>query len=331
MKAIVYRRFGSPDVLEFEELEKPVPGENQVVIKVRAASLNPLDWKMMKGGPFPIGLLLGLGQPKLKRPGVDVAGEVEAVGRNVATLKPGDQMFGTCVGAFAEYAISTSATGMKSVLVKKPDQVSFEEAASAPVAALTALQGLRDKGRLQSGQSVLINGAAGGVGTFAVQIARSMGAGVTAVCSAGNADMVRSIGADKVIDYKQQDFTRTGQRYDVVLDCVGNRSLQALQRVLMPHGILVMVGAAPDASMFALLARLVAARVMSCFLRQELKFFIAKVNEPDLTTIAELLASGKVMPVIDRRYRLSEAREAFRYAQKGHVRGKVILTPDNRL
>ena len=208
MKAIVYQHFGSPEILECQEVEKPVPGHDEVLIKVRAASINPLDWKTMKGGPFIMRLLLGLGKPKLKRPGVDVAGEVEAVGRNVTQFKPGDAVFGTCYGAFAEYATSKSVTGMKSALVLKPDNVTFEQAASAPVAGLTALQGLRDKGRIQPGQRVLINGAAGGVGTFAVQIAKSFGANVTGVCSTGNVDMVRSVGADRVVDYTQQDFTK---------------------------------------------------------------------------------------------------------------------------
>jgi len=221
MKAIVYQDFGSPDVLECQDIEKPTPADDEVLIKVRAASVNPLDWKMMKGGPIISRLLLGLGKPKMKRPGVDVAGEVEAVGKNVAQFKPGDQVFGTCAGAFAEYVTSKSASGLKSALVIKTDNLTYEQAASAPVAALTALQGLRDKARIQPGHKVLVNGAAGGVGTFAVQIAKSFGANVTGVCSTRNVDIVRSIGADQVIDYTQQDSTKGGQRYDIVLDCVG--------------------------------------------------------------------------------------------------------------
>jgi NADPH:quinone reductase-like Zn-dependent oxidoreductase len=207
MKAVVYEGFGSPDILRCQDIEKPTPGENELLIKVRTASINPLDWKLMKGGPFLVRILLGLGKPKIRRPGVDVAGEVEAIGGNVTQFNPGDEVFGTCVGAFAEYATSASAFGIKSALVKKPENVTFEQAASAPVAALTALQGLRDKGRIEAGQKVLINGAAGGVGTFAVQMARVFGSHVTGVCSTGNVDMVRSIGADRVIDYTQNDFT----------------------------------------------------------------------------------------------------------------------------
>jgi NADPH:quinone reductase-like Zn-dependent oxidoreductase len=215
MKAIVYEGFGSPDILKCQDIEKPTPGESEVLIRVHAASINPLDWKLMKGGPLLVRILLRLGKPKIRRPGVDVAGEVEAIGRNVKQFKPGDEVFGTCMGAFAEYATSASAFGLKSVLVKKPENVTFEQAASAPVAGLTALQGLRDKGRIQAGQKVLINGAAGGVGTFAVQIAKLFGAHVTGVCSTGNVNMVRSIGADRVIDYTQDDFTKSNGRYDI--------------------------------------------------------------------------------------------------------------------
>jgi NADPH:quinone reductase-like Zn-dependent oxidoreductase len=327
MKAIVYRDFGSPDILRCEEIDKPIPGDNEVLIKVRAASVNPLDWKLMKGGPFIVRLLLGLGKPKIKQPGVDVAGQVEAVGRNVTQFKPGDEVFGTCRGAFAEYATSQSVPGMKSVLVRKPANVTFEQAASAPVAALTALQGLRDKGRIQQGQRVLINGAAGGVGTFAVQIAKSFGANVTGVCSTRNVNMVRSIGADQIIDYTQRDFTESGRRYDIVLDCVGNHSFSEWRRVLNPKGILVGVGAPADVPLSRLLAGLIGALVRSVFVSQKIAIFIARVNQQDLTTVRELMVAGKVTPVIDKRYRLSEAREAFRYAAEGHTRGKLIIVP----
>jgi NADPH:quinone reductase-like Zn-dependent oxidoreductase len=328
MKAIVYQSFGSPDILRFEEIEKPRPANNEVLIKVRAASVNPLDWKMMEGGPFLLRLLLGLGRPKIKRPGVDVAGEVEAVGQNVTQFKPGDKVFGTCIGAFAEYATSKSATGLKSALVIKPDNVTFEQAASAPVAALTALQGLRDHGRIQRGHRVLVNGAAGGVGTFAVQIAKSFGANVTGVCSARNVDMVRSIGADRVIDYGQEDFTKGEQQYDIVFDCVGNHSLSECRRALTPKGSLVLVGAPHDVPMSTLLARSIGALVWSWFVSQRMVFFIARSNQADLTTVRELMAVGKVTPVIDKCYRLNEAREAFRYMEEGHARGKVIITPE---
>jgi len=328
MKAIVYQNFGSPDILRFEEIDKPTPADNEVLIKVRAASVNPLDWKLMKGGPFILRLLLGLGKSKIKRPGVDVAGQVEAVGRNVTQFKPGDEVFGTCRGAFAEYATSQLVPGMKSVLVRKPANVTFDQAASAPVAALTALQGLRDKGRIRQGQKVLINGAAGGVGTFAVQMAKSFAANVTGVCSTTNLDMVRSIGADCVIDYTKEDFTRSGQRYDLVLDCVGNHSLSACRRVLNPKGILVMVGAPDESPVYRLLARLLGALLLSRFVSQKMVFFIAKVNQEDLTILGELMATGRVTPVIDKHYRLSELPEAFRYAAEEHSRGKLIVIPD---
>jgi NADPH:quinone reductase-like Zn-dependent oxidoreductase len=324
MKAIVYEGFGSPDILRCQDLEKPRPGENEVLIKVHAASINPLDWKLMKGGPVLVRILLGLGKPKIRRPGVDVAGEVEAIGRNVMQFKPGDEVFGTCVGAFAEYATSASAFGIKSALAKKPEHVSFEQAASAPVAGLTALQGLRDKGRLQPGQKVLINGAAGGVGTFAVQIAKRFGAQVTGVCSTGNIDIVRSIGADRVIDYTQNDFTTSSERYDVILDCVGKPSLSACRRVLNPKGVLVLVGA-PDRAT-GIITRTMGAVVWSRLGGKKMVFFIARMNERDLTSLGEFMAAGKVTPVIDRRYSLSEVSEAFRYMEKGHARGKVLIT-----
>lgn len=328
MKAIVYQNFGSPDVLEYQEIEKPVPGDDEVLIKIRAASINPLDWKLMKGGPLFLRLLLGLGKPKLKRPGVDVSGEVEAVGKNVTQFKPGDAVFGTCNGAFAEYATTKPMTGMKCRLVIKPDNVTFEQAAAAPVAALTALQGLRDKGRIQPGQKVLVNGAAGGVGTFALQITKAFGASVTGVCSTRNVDMIRSIGADEVIDYTQQDFTKSGQHYDVILDCVGNHSFASCRRALKPKGIFVGIGAPSDASLSGMMAGLLGALLLSLFVSQKIAVFIAKVNEQDLAMVGKLLATGKVTPIIDRRYPLSEAREAFRYMEEGHARGKVVITPE---
>jgi NADPH:quinone reductase-like Zn-dependent oxidoreductase len=329
MKAVVYQGFGSPDILGYQDIDKPTCGDNEVLVKVRAASVNPLDWKVMKGGPFIVRLLLGWGKPKIKRPGVDVAGQVEAVGKNVTEFKPGDEVFGACVGAFAEYATSKSGPGMKSTLVLKPDSVTFEEAASAPVAGLTALQGLRDKGRIQPGQRVLINGAAGGVGTFAVQIAKSFGANVTGVCSTGNVDLVRSIGADRVVDYAQQDFTKGAERYDLILDCVGNHSFSECRRVLNPSGVFVGVGAPADVALLGLLAGLIGALVLSRFVSQKLAVFIAKANPKDLTTLGELMATGKVKPVIDRRYGLSETPAAFRYMEAGHARGKVIVTPES--
>ena len=329
MRAIVYQHFGSADILECQEVEKPVPGHDEVLIKVRAASINPLDWKLMKGGPFIMRLLFGLGKPKLKRPGVDVAGEVEAVGKNVTQFKPGDPVFGTCYGAFAEYATSKAVTGMKSALVVKPDNVTFEQAASAPVAALTALQGLRDKGKIQPRQKVLINGASGGVGTFAVQIAKSFGTEVTGVCSTRNLDMIRSIGADHVIDYTKEDFTKTDQRYDLIFDLVGNHSFSERRRILNPNGICVMAGvggAGWHDGMGMRLAGELNAYARSRFVSEKFVAYIATMNKADLKFLCDLMQSGKVTPVIDRTFKLSETPDALRYLETGHARGKVVIT-----
>jgi NADPH:quinone reductase-like Zn-dependent oxidoreductase len=320
MKAIVYHNYGSPDVLQCEEIEKPTAGDKEVLMKVRAASVNPADWHFMRGTPYIFRMMTGLRKPKITRLGLDVAGQVEAVGRNVTQFKPGDEVFGSCRGAFAEYACTC-----ESALVLKPENVTFEQAASVPVAAYTALQGLRDKGRIQPGQKVLINGAAGGVGTFAVQIAKSFGADVTGVCSTRNVDTVRSIGADQVIDYTQEDFTQSGQRYDLILDCFANHSLSACRRVLNPNGKYIEVGG-PGGSMIGLLARWITALVLSRFVSQKFVMFIAKSNKEDLINMCELMKAGKVTPVIDRRYRLSEVPEAIRYLEEGHARGKVVIT-----
>ena len=320
MKAIVYYNYGSPDVLKCEEIEKPAAGDNEVSIKVRAASVNPLDWHFMRGAPYVVRIMTGLLKPKVTRLGVDVAGQVEAVGRNVTQFKPGDEVFGACRGAFAEYACTA-----ESAVVMKPDNVTFEQAGSVHVAALTALQGLRDKGRIQPGQKVLINGAAGGVGTFAVQIAKSFGAEVTGVCSTRNVDMVRSIGADRVIDYTQEDFTKTGQHYDIFFDCFANHSLSACRRVLNPKGIYIVVGG-PSGSTIGILAGWITALVWSWFVSQKFVTFMARSNKEDLTILRELMAAGKVTPVIDRRYKLSEVPEAIRYLEEGHARGKVVIT-----
>ena len=326
MKA-AFTRYGPPDVVEVSDLEKPVPKDNEVLMRVRAASVNPLDWKTMKGGPYILRLLFGQRKPKIKILGVDVAGQVEAIGRNVTQFQPGDEVFGTCRGAFAEYACTNQAEKiMKPVLVVKPHDVSFEQAASSPIAALTALQGLRDKGRIQAGQKVLINGAAGGVGTFAVQIAKSFGADVTGVCSTRNVDMVRSIGADQVIDYTREDFTKGGQHYDLIFDCVGNHSLSSCKRILSPKGILILVGAPSDVHITGLLARLSGAFLLSRFASQKIIPILARSNKNDLTAIGELIASGKITPVIDRRYKLTEVPEALRYLEEGHARGKVVIT-----
>ena len=325
MKAAVYTRYGPPDVLQIRDVEKPVPRDTEVLIRVRAASVNLLDWYFMRGMPYFLRIMAGLSKPKDKRLGVDVAGEVEAVGRNVMQFKPGDEVFGACRGAFAEYACTS-----ESALVMKPGNVTFEQAASVPVAAFTALQGLRDKGQIQPGQKVLINGAAGGVGTFAVQIAKSFGAEVTGVCSTRNVGMVRSIGADQVIDYTQEDFTKSGQRYDLLFDCVGNHSLSACRRVLNPKGIYIAVGGPVGRWMIGVLARMIKALVLSWFVSQTLAMVLAKPSQEDLTLMRGLMEAGKVTPVIDRRYRLSEVPEAIRYLEEGHARGKVVITLEYR-
>lgn len=339
MKAAVCGRYGPPEVVQIKEVEKPVPKDNEVLMAVRAASVNPLDGGSLKGRPYILRLMTGLLKPKNNRPGVDVAGRVEAVGRNVTQFKLGDEVFGVCIsdpqargtgvwvhrqGAFAQYVCAP-----ESVLALKPDSISFEEAASVPVAAFTALQGLRDKGRLQPGQKVLINGAAGGVGTFAVQIAKSLGAEVTGVCSTRNMDMVRSIGADHVIDYIQEDFTRRAQRYDLILDCVGNHSLSEYRRVLNPNGICIMVGDLTGRGIIGILARVISALMLSRFVSQKFIMILARPNQKDLTLMHDLMKAGKVKAVIDKRYRLNEVPEAIRYLEEKHARGKVVITFEN--
>jgi NADPH:quinone reductase-like Zn-dependent oxidoreductase len=321
MKAAVYTRYGPPEVVQITDVEKPVPKHDEVLIKVRAASVNPLDSHFMRGTPYFLRIMAGLRKPKDTRLGVDVAGRVEAVGRNVTQFKPGDEVFGSCRGAFAEYACAS-----ESALVTKPDNVTFEQAASAPIAAFTALQGLRDNGQIQPGHKVLINGAAGGVGTFAVQIAKSFGADVTGVCSTRNVDMVRSLGADQVIDYTQEDFTKRGQCYDLIFDCVGNHSLSACRRVLNPKGIYIAVGGPSGRWMIGPLARLITALVLSSFVSQKMVMVLAKPSKEDLTIMHDLMKAGKVTPVIDRSYSLSEVPEAIRYLEEGHARGKVVIT-----
>jgi NADPH:quinone reductase-like Zn-dependent oxidoreductase len=326
MRAIVYHNYGSPDVLRLEEIEKPVPDDNQVLVRVRAASVNPLDWHFMEGAPYILRLLgAGLVKPKETRLGVDFAGTVEAVGRNVTEFKPGDEVFGARTGAFAEYV---SAPADRVVL--KPANVTFEQAASVPIAAITALQGLRDQGKIQPGQKVLINGASGGVGTFAVQIAKSFGAEVTGVCSTRNVQMVRSIGADQVIDYTKEDYTKGGQRYDLILDNVANRSLIENRRVLSPKGKYVLIGGGGlnDGRWIGTLTRPISALVFSRFVTQDMGMMLAEMNKKDLTVLRDLMQAGKVTPVIDRTYTLSQVPEALRYLEEGHARGKVAITLD---
>jgi NADPH:quinone reductase-like Zn-dependent oxidoreductase len=324
MKAIVYHRYGSPDVLKCEEIEKPTPGDDEVLIKVRAASVNALDWRLMRGAPYIVRILFGLRKPKIARPGRagrDVAGQVEAVGRNVTQFKPGNEVFGVCPGAFAEYACANEGK-----LALKPANISFEDAAAVPVAAITALQGLRDKGRIQRGQKVLVDGASGGVGTFAVQIAKSFGAEVTAVCSTRNVDTARSIGADHVIDYTRENFTQSGQRYDLIIAANAYHSIFEYRRALSQDGIYVMAGGgwAQILQAFSL------GRLLSLIGRKKMCNFMAKINKEDLVLLKDLLEAGKVVPVIDRRYPLSQVAEAIRYLEEGHARGKVVITMEHR-
>jgi len=321
MKAIVYCDYGSPDVLKLEDVEKPTPEDDAVLIRVRAASVNPLEWHVMRGTPYVVRVQAGLRKPKVIRLGIDFAGTVEAVGKNVKRFKPGDEVFGGTTGAFAEFV----AVREDRAVVVKPPNLTFEQAASVPIAAVTALQALRNKGKVQPGQKVLVNGASGGVGTFAVQIAKSLGAEVTGVCSTRNVEMVRSIGADHVIDYTKEDFTKSGQRYDVMLDNVGNRSLSECRSVLNPQGKYVMIGG-ESGRWIDPLPRMVAAQLMARFVSQEMGMMLAHVRKEDLATLGDLMQSGKVTPVIDRRYRLSEVPAAIRYLEQGHARGKVVIS-----
>jgi NADPH:quinone reductase-like Zn-dependent oxidoreductase len=325
MKAVVYTDYGSPDVLEIRDVKKPVPNDDQVLIKVRAASINPLDWHFMEGTPYIMRALgVGLRKPKDPRLGVDMAGQVEAVGKNVTEFKPGDEVFGARDGAFAEYVCARADRAV----TLKPANITFEQAASVPIAAITALQGLRDKGHVQPGQKVLINGASGGVGTFAVQIAKSFGADVTGVCSTRNLDLVRSLGADHVIDYTKEDFTNSEQRYDVIMDNVGTQPLSGFRRVLVPKGILVMIGGGGpnDAGLIGPLARPIKTLLLSPFVSQKMSMMMAELNKKDLTMLGDLMQSGKITPVIDRTYPLSQIAEAIRYLEQGHARGKVVIT-----
>jgi NADPH:quinone reductase-like Zn-dependent oxidoreductase len=319
MRAVVYSQYGSPDVLRYEDIAKPSAKEDEVLIEIRAASVNPLDWHFMRGTPYLVRIVTGLRKPKFSGLGVDVAGQVQAVGAKVTLFKVGDDVFGACRGAFAEYVCTSETT-----LVKKPANRTFEQAAAAPIAAFTALQSFR-KGKLHAGQKVLVNGAAGGVGTFAVQIAKSYGADVTGVCSSRNLDMVRSIGADSVMDYTLEDFTKTGQGYDLILDMVGNHTLMALRRALKPNGICVMSGG-PTGRWKMGLARGVRAQALSLFGSRKLIGCLARANRDDLAVMQGLLESGKVTPVIDRRYGLSEVPQAIRYLEEGHARGKIVVT-----
>jgi NADPH:quinone reductase-like Zn-dependent oxidoreductase len=319
MKAIARTKYGPPDALQFMELEKPAPNDNEVLIKVRAASVNPLDFFTMRGAPL-LRLIPGLRTPKDQRIGVDVAGQVEAAGRNVSQFRPGDEVFGVARGAFAEYACAT-----EDKLALKPANISFEEAAAVPVAGITVLQGLRDKGQIQRGQKVVIDGASGGVGTFAVQIAKSFGTEVTAVCSTRNMETARSIGADHVIDYTRDDFTRSGQRYDLILGANAHHSIFEYRRALSQGGIYVVVGG----DLARIFQAMLLAPLLSRMGSKKTRFFIAKINQKDLVVLKGLLEAGKVVPVIDRFYPLSDAAKALGYLEQRHARGKIVLTVEH--
>jgi NADPH:quinone reductase-like Zn-dependent oxidoreductase len=321
MKAIVRRCYGAPDILTLEDVAKPTTAENEVLIRVHSASVNPLDWHYMRGMPYIVRLDSGFGKPENPRLGVDFAGTVEAVGKSVTRFKPGDEVFGGKFGAFAEYV----SVREDRALVLKPANVTFEQAASVPIAAITALQALRDKGRIKAAQKVLINGASGGVGTFAVQIAKTFGADVTGVCSTRNVAMVRSIGADHVIDYTREDFTKSGEHYDLILDTVGNHSLSEYRRALAADGVFVIVGGPTNGEWIGPLMTPIKALMLSPFLSQKFVPFLAKLNKEDLKILSDLMQAGKITPVIDRQYGLSEVPAAIRYLEEGHARGKVII------
>jgi NADPH:quinone reductase-like Zn-dependent oxidoreductase len=319
VKAVVRHRYGSPDVLEVQELPKPEPGDEEVLARVRAASVNPTDWYAMTGLPV-ARLESGLRGPKEPRVEVDMAGVLEAVGRNRSDFEPGDEVFGGRSGALAEYVC------VRNAIARKPANLTFVQAAAVPVAAITALQGLRDQGRVEPGQRVLVNGASGGVGTFAVQIAKALGAHVTGVCSSENVDTARALGADDVVDYTRGDFTRSGERYDLLLDIAGSRSFKECRRVLQPAGRLVVVGAQKGNRLLGPLGHVLRLKLASLGRSQPVVFYIAKLTKEDLLVVHELLESGKVTPVVDREYPLSEVADAFRYLGEGHAKGKVVVT-----
>ena len=323
MKAIVQHRYGSPDVLALQEIDKPIPADNEVLVQVHASSVNARDWHVMRGDPYLARLSFGIRRPKVDIQGTDFAGVVDAVGRDVHRFGPGDEVFGEGEGAFAEYVRAPDGT-----VEVKPANLTFEQAAAVPLAGNTALMGLRDLGRVQPGQQVLINGASGGVGTFAVQIAKSFGAEVTGVCSTRNVELVGSLGADHVVDYTVEDFARSGRRYDVVFDLVGNRSLSDFRRALTPAGTLVLSGGgvSEGGSLFGPMGLFLKAQVLARFVGHRLVAFTAKPTRENLATLRELAESGKLTPSIDRTYPLSEAAEAIRYLEVEHARAKVVIT-----
>src|SRR4051794_11573764 len=319
MNAIVQDRYGSPDVLELRDIDKPVVKDGEVRVRVHAAAVNIGDWHLLRGVPYAMRMASGLLKPKHEVPGLDMAGQVEAVGSSVKRFRPGDEVFGWCRGAFAEYACASENN-----LLPKPANLTFEQSAAVGDSAFTALAAVRDQGKVQPGHRVLINGASRGVGTFAVQIAKAFGANVTGVCSTRYLDIVRSIGADRVIDYTKQDFTQTEQGYDVMLDLVGSHSLPDCRRALTPRGTYVLVGVRNLGRWFGL-ARQIKALLLSPFVGQRMRVFVVKHNKEDLAVLKELVEAGKVAPVIDRRYELSEVSEALRHQGEGHVQGKIVI------
>lgn len=325
MKAVVQRCYGSPDVLQFEDVPKPVPAADEVLVKVHAASVNPLDWHYLEGTPYLVRMSRGFGKPEDPRLGVDFAGTIEAVGKDVRRLKVGDEVFGGKLGAFSEYLTVREARAVTA----KPRNVSFEQAAAVPIAAVTALQALRDKGKIRAGEKVLINGASGGVGTYAVQLAKAFGAEVTGVCSTKNLELVRSLGADHVIDYTHEDVTKGTEHYDLIVDTVSTHSPLDYRRVMAPKGIYVTVGSTEPGNWFGFLGKPIEGMLLGLFVGQQFDMLLAELNPRDLATLADLMRSGKLTSVIDRRYPLSDTAEALRYLEKGHARGKVVLTLDS--
>jgi NADPH:quinone reductase-like Zn-dependent oxidoreductase len=322
MKAIVQDRYGSAEVLELRDVEKPQPGDDEVLIRVHGAGLDPGVWHLMTGLPYLVRVMgFGLRKPKIRIRGVDVAGIVEAAGRNVTQFKEGDPVYGTCDGSFAEYACAKAER-----IAPKPSNLSFEQAAAVPISGMTALHGLRDAGKLQPGQKVLIIGAAGGVGSYAVQLTKAFGGVVTGVCSTSKAELVRAIGADKVIDYTREDFTDGTRQFDLILDTAGRRPLSQLRRALTPQGILVIVGGEGGDRWLGGFQRQIFAPVRSLLTEQKLVGLVSKERQQDLLTLKDLIEAGKLKPVIDRTYPLSEAPQAIRYLEQGHARGKVVLT-----
>ncbi len=321
MKAAVFRCYGSPDVIEITDIDKPVPGDHDVLVKIRAAAVNPLDWHYLRGTPYLLRLDAGIGTPDDTSMGVDFAGVVEAVGQSVTKFKPGDEVFGGRSGAFADYVLIPEDRG----LALKPANMTYAQAASVPIAAITALQALRDKGEVRSGQKVLINGASGGVGTFAVQIAKAMGADVTGVCSTRNTEMVLGIGADRVIDYKHDNYTQLAEKYDVIIDNVSNHSLLANRRALKDNGILVMVGAS-DGEWIGPFLGPVMGLILEPFVSQKFRMLLAGMPQDDLQYLAQLMLEGKLVPVIDKTYAFDEIPEAILYSESGRARGKILIS-----